>query len=180
MQPVAGAAAVMAVPQAGTFPVVQPAVANAQIASAAEAAINVALGIPATDAITTGEGSSAEAAATAGAPSATTAPDPKEVGGADSPTCNVLVHNMFNKDEETDEGWEEEIRLDFEDECSKYGTIRSVVVMSKEPGGKIYASFDSEDGAKACAENLAGRWFDKRQLRVEFVPDDEMSKVNGD
>ena len=43
--------------------------------------------------------------------------------------------------------------------------------MSKEVGGKIYASFETVEGAKACAENLAGRWFDKRQLKVEFVSD---------
>ncbi len=79
---------------------------------------------------------------------------------------------MFDKDQETEEGWEEEIRLDFEEECSKYGKITKVVVMSQEPGGKIYASFETIDGAKTCASTLAGRWFDKRQLRVEFVQED--------
>ncbi|KAL7519090.1 hypothetical protein ACHAWX_003889 [Stephanocyclus meneghinianus] len=76
---------------------------------------------------------------------------------------------MFDKDEETDPGWETDIRLDFEEECQQYGMITAVVVMSKEPGGKIYASFVSGDDALKCAKNLAGRWFDKRQLRVEFV-----------
>jgi len=81
---------------------------------------------------------------------------------------------MFNKDEETEEGWEEEIRLDFEEECTKYGKITSVTIMSKEPGGKIYATFETIDGAKTCASTLAGRWFDKRQLRVEYVKDEDL------
>jgi len=76
---------------------------------------------------------------------------------------------MYDKDEETDEGWQKEIEEDFVEECSKFGKIESVTVMHTEPGGKIYASFVDPNGAKACAENLAGRWFDKRQLRVDYV-----------
>jgi len=95
--------------------------------------------------------------------------DAKVIGGASNPTKHLLVHNMFDKDEETEEGWEEEIRLEFKEECSQHGKITDVIVVSKEPGGKIYASFETVDGAKTCASNLAGRWFDKRQLRVEFV-----------
>lgn len=97
------------------------------------------------------------------------ADDPKEVKG--KPSNVILVRNMFDKDEETEEGWEEDIRLDFEEESIKHGKIFSVKVMSKDVGGKIYASFETFEAAKACAENLAGRWFDKRQLRVEFVSD---------
>ena len=102
--------------------------------------------------------------------------DAKAIGNAGSPTPNLLVHNMFDKDEETDEGWEEDIKLDFEEECSKHGKLRLVKVMSTEPGGKIYASFEAVNEAKSCASSLAGRWFDKRQLRVEFVKDDEIPK----
>ena len=95
--------------------------------------------------------------------------DAKVVGRLDNPTQHILVHNMFDKDEETEKGWEDDIKLDFEEECAQYGKIINVVVMSKEVGGKIYASFDSAEGATKCAKGLAGRWFDKRQLRAEFV-----------
>uniref|UniRef100_A0A7S1YLA3 RRM domain-containing protein n=1 Tax=Grammatophora oceanica TaxID=210454 RepID=A0A7S1YLA3_9STRA len=95
--------------------------------------------------------------------------DAKVIGRADNPSEYLLIHNMFNKDEETDPNWEEDIRLDFEEECSKYGKLLKVVVMWKEPGGKIYARFSAINEAKTCASNLAGRWFDKRQLRVEYV-----------
>lgn len=122
---------------------------TAQLASVANAALDMALGVSPT--------------------TATVVEDAKVVGRSNQPTPHILVHNMFNKDEETDPGWENDIKLDFEEECAQYGKITRVVVMSKDPGGMIYASFDSMESASNCAKNLAGRWFDKRQLRVEFV-----------
>jgi len=92
------------------------------------------------------------------------------IGNAGSgPTRHLLVHNMYDKDEETDPGWEVEIKEEFLDECSKFGTIEHAKVMHLEPGGKIHATFADTEGAKNCAENLAGRWFDKRQLRVDYM-----------
>ena len=157
---------------------------SAQLASVADAALDVALGnIPSNGALSPVPVSTGVAATATTAPAepvigtasaaATTQPsnvdDAKVVGRIDRPSNHILVHNMFNKDEETEQGWEEDIKLDFEEECAQYGKISSVVVMSKEIGGKIYATFDSVDGAMNCAKSLAGRWFDKRQLRVEFV-----------
>jgi len=144
-------------------------------AEVAEDAINAALGLnyastTNTNNITTESTSKAESS-----PSLTTS-DPKQIKGADAPTKVILVHNMFDKDEETEDGWEEDIRLDFVDESSKYGNLLKVKVMSKEPGGKIFAAFEDLEGAKKCAETLAGRWFDKRQLRVEFIQDEDFPK----
>jgi RNA-binding protein 39 len=90
------------------------------------------------------------------------------------PTRSLLIHNMFDKDQETEEGWENDIKEEFEEECVKFGQIEKVVVMSKEAGGKIFASFSCVDAAQSCAQSLAGRWFDKRQLRVEFVSDESV------
>lgn len=113
---------------------------------------------------------------TAPIPASPALPDAKIVGKADNPTKMLLIRNMFDKDEETDAGWAEDIRLDFVEESSKWGTVTQAIVMEKEPGGKIYASFDSILQAQTCASNLAGRWFDKRQLRVEFIK--EMPQVS--
>jgi RNA-binding protein 23/39 len=124
---------------------------KSQLASVADAALDEALGV---------------------APSATPAPavdDAKVVGRSDNPSQHILVHNMYNKDEEMEQNWQNDIREDFMEECGQHGKITNVVVMYKEVGGKIYASFDSVEGATNCAKSLAGRWFDKRQLRVEFV-----------
>lgn len=96
------------------------------------------------------------------------------IGINNEPTNSILVYNMFDKDQEEGESWATEIKEEFEEECSKFGKLNFVKVMSSEPGGKIYASFDSVTAAAQCAKNLAGRWFDKRQLRVEYLEQSEI------
>eukprot|EP00984_Skeletonema_dohrnii_P006078 scaffold2155_cov125-Skeletonema_dohrnii-CCMP3373.AAC.6 len=123
---------------------------SAQLASVADAALDVALGnIP-----TSGAGAvspvpvnvaaaaaaapimqsptvvaPAQSSVIATAPAASIQPnnvdDAKVIGRIDRPSNHILVHNMFDKDEETDPGWEEDIRLDFEEECAQYGKISS-------------------------------------------------------
>jgi RNA-binding protein 39 len=160
------------------------------VASTAEAAINAALGLPANAAVapvsvaTPASDVAVPASQMDSSPKAVpqvaltsqVAVDAKVVGGADNPTKAILVHNMFDKDEETEPNWEEEIRLDFEDECAKYG-VSKVIVVHKEAGGKVYGVFETVDGAKSCATSLAGRWFAKRQLRVEFVAEDAVTSL---
>jgi RNA-binding protein 39 len=118
-------------------------------------------------------GDVAVAEATAAAPSSSES-GPKLLRG--ELTKNILVHNMFDKDSETEEGWAEELREEFTDECGKFGEILAVTVISDQPGGKIYASFGTLESAKKCANNLAGRWFDKRRLRVEYVEESSLPK----
>lgn len=119
---------------------------------------------------------SSTVAAAAAAASASISTPPQMIGGLDKPTTHLLVHNMFDKDEETGDAWPKEIKEDFEDECSKFGKIIEITVMFQEPGGKIYATFETIDAALKCAKNLAGRWFDKRQLRVDFVEASSLPK----
>lgn len=163
LNPTAGATAAAAPAAADTAAVPAAAAATSQVEAMAAAALDAAFGAaPAAD--------TAAAAATTAAPAASSEPaDPTKVGGADSPSTSILIHNMFDKDEEDEEGWPDDIKEEFIEECSKHGKILSVLVMSNDPGGKIYATFQTVDGARACAESLAGRFFDKRQLRAEFV-----------
>jgi len=141
---------------------VDGAQASSAIESTAEAAINAALGVPTTDNTIT-------------SPTSISSDDPKIVKG--TPSCIILVHNMFDKDEETDEGWQDDIKEEFVEESSNYGAISKntntgepcVLVVHDKPGGMVYAQFETIDMAKSCAEALTGRWFDKRQLRVEYV-----------
>ena len=172
---------------------------SASVSMAAEDAINAALGIPSTGQSTGGSlvptvadvsanlstplgltsasfASSEQASApeTYAAPIATSSlesVDNNVIGGSESPTRNLLVHNTFDKSEETEAGWEEELRQEFMEEVSKFGTVADIVVMSAEEGGKIYVKFDKVESAQNCASKFAGRWFDKRQLRVDFIAD---------
>lgn len=100
--------------------------------------------------------------------------DPSQIGNADKVSCHLLVCNMFDKNSETEKGWEEDVRLEFVEECSKFGSLRRVQVMHQEEGGRIYASFDKEEGAESCARTLAGRFFDGRRLRVSYVSESEL------
>ncbi len=148
-----------------------PATSSNSVENAAQDAINAALSGLSGAVVQTNQVTKAATSA----PALERNDDPKVVTG--TPSKNILVRNMFDKDEETEEGWEEDIKLDFEEESSKHGKINLVKVMSKEVGGKIYASFETMEGARDCAENLAGRWFDKRQLRVEFVSDETFETI---
>mmetsp|Transcript_10787 Transcript_10787/g.13371 ORF Transcript_10787/g.13371 Transcript_10787/m.13371 type:complete len:189 (+) Transcript_10787:338-904(+) len=157
------------VEQAFTYPTAAPQ--QDHIASAAAAAVNAALGIGTS---ATKEASNGKTAGDTNPPAVTQTADsdPKEVRGTLS--RKIMVHNVFDKNEETEEGWEEDIKEDFEEECSKHGTIKTVKVESEKEGGIIYVLFDSVDAATACAKALAGRWFDKRQLKVEYVPEESV------
>ena len=181
LNPNAGATAAAVPATATTSPaaaVPAAVAATSQVEAMAAAALDAAFGAaptPAPTADTTA--TAAPAPAPAPAPTASSEPaDPAKVGGADSPSTCILVHNMFDKDEEDEEGWPDDIKEEFNEECSKHGKILSVLVMSNDPGGKIYATFETVDGARACAESLAGRFFDKRQLRAEFVQAETIPK----
>lgn len=167
MQPLVGTDGVSVVPQAGG-PMMMAA-SHEQITSAAEAAINAAMGLPATAAAPAPQVAPPVTIPVA-ASAATATTESTEVTGILSQ--NLLVHNMFDKDEETEEGWERDIHEDFEEECSKYGAIKQVTVEHLKAGGMIYARFETADQAQKCATALQGRWFDKRRLRVEYVPDE--------
>lgn len=108
----------------------------------------------------------------------TTLPPTKLRSDADNaePTRLILIHNMFDKDNETEAGWEEELKEEIIEECSKFGDVISLSVMSKEAGGKILALFGTVEGAKNCATNLQGRWFDRRQLRIDYL--DESNAIS--
>ena len=156
-------------------------VANATISATAERALDDAMaGALTTTPTAAAVPTVAESQDTLSTTSGQALPAPPEaaklIGGSEVPTQHILVYNMFDKDTETGENWPAEIKEEFEEECSKFGKILLVKVMSDEPGGQIYASFDSVDAAVKCAQNLAGRWFDKRQLRVDYMQETEIPK----
>lgn len=85
-------------------------------------------------------------------------------------TKNVLLTNMFNPEEETEEGWENDIEEEVGSECSKFGKILSVVV-NKNSKGFVYIKYESITSAQAAIAALNGRFFAGKRITASFVID---------
>ena len=90
-----------------------------------------------------------------------------------SPSPFLLVRNMFDREAETEENWQDDIKEEFLEESGKYGTVEFVKVEHTLPGGMVYVKFKDEADAAKCKVALAGRWFDGRQLVVEYKSKEE-------
>ena len=83
------------------------------------------------------------------------------------PTTCVLVKNAFDPSQETDPSWDEEIANDIRDECSKFGQVLFVHV-DKDSRGFVYIKFGDVQAAIAAQKSLHGRWYNLKQLCVDF------------
>lgn len=84
---------------------------------------------------------------------------------------SVLLKNMFNPAEETDPGWDTDLRDDVKSECeAKYGPVVEIYV-EKESAGEIYVKFDTIESSTRAVTGLNGRWFGGSQVSAHFIPD---------
>jgi len=81
----------------------------------------------------------------------------------------VLVSNMFNPAEETEEGWAKDIEDDMRDESANFGAVADVRVDTRSPEGRVLVAFEAPEAAQKALQALNGRWFAKRQLKCQFV-----------
>lgn len=84
------------------------------------------------------------------------------------PTPCVLLKNMFNPQDESEPGWDQELAEDVREECSgKYGPVVHVYV---DPSSKgfVYLKFESVDAAVKAHSELSRRWFGGRQIMADF------------
>jgi len=79
----------------------------------------------------------------------------------------VLLKNMFDPTQETEPNWDEEIKQDIKEECSKYGSIQHIHV-EKDSKGFVYIKFGSTPAAQNAIKALNGRWFNGKQLQANF------------
>eukprot|EP01114_Cavostelium_apophysatum_P009992 TRINITY_DN2335_c0_g1_i1.p1 TRINITY_DN2335_c0_g1~~TRINITY_DN2335_c0_g1_i1.p1 ORF type:complete len:354 (+),score=98.02 TRINITY_DN2335_c0_g1_i1:487-1548(+) len=86
------------------------------------------------------------------------------------PTHCVLIKNMFDPASESEPNWDQEIKQDVSEECSKFGSIVHVYV-DKDSQGFVYMKFGSIPGAQNAINALNGRWFAGRMIEVDFVPE---------
>lgn len=83
------------------------------------------------------------------------------------PTACVLIKNAFDPAEENEPSWDEDIRGDIREECSKFGDVLFVHV-DKDSRGFVYLKFSDPQAAVAAQKALHKRWYNQKQLYVEF------------
>ncbi|PRP76674.1 RNA-binding protein 39-like isoform 1 [Planoprotostelium fungivorum] len=79
----------------------------------------------------------------------------------------VLLKNMFDPSEETEPNWDEEVKQDVKEECSRFGSIIHIHV-DRESKGFVYIKFGSTPAAANAIKALDGRWFSKRQIQANY------------
>ncbi|KAI9631135.1 hypothetical protein KEM48_013195 [Puccinia striiformis f. sp. tritici PST-130] len=66
---------------------------------------------------------------------------------------SVLLKNMFNPEEETEQGWDVELRDDVKGECEeKYGPVLAIAIEKESSAGDIYITFDSVPSAQKLSQ----------------------------
>ncbi|PSC72790.1 Splicing factor isoform 1 [Micractinium conductrix] len=83
------------------------------------------------------------------------------------PTQCLLLKNMFAPEEETGDGWDQEIAEDVGGECGKYGQVLHVFV-DRASRGFVYIKFADVAAATNAQRALHGRWFAARQIAADF------------
>ncbi|MBW0502851.1 hypothetical protein O181_042566 [Austropuccinia psidii MF-1] len=85
---------------------------------------------------------------------------------------SVLLKNMFNPEEETEPGWDVELKDEVKGECEdKYGSVLAIAIEKESTAGDIYITFDSVGSAQKAIAGLNNRWFGGRQITAAFISD---------
>lgn len=81
-----------------------------------------------------------------------------------------LLSNMFDPSQETNSGWEAEVRDDVIEECSKYGGVQHIYVDSASATGNVYVKCPDTSIAVSAVNALHGRWFAGKVITAAYVP----------
>uniref|UniRef100_A0A336LJK2 CSON003667 protein n=1 Tax=Culicoides sonorensis TaxID=179676 RepID=A0A336LJK2_CULSO len=82
--------------------------------------------------------------------------------------CFMLA-NMFDPATETNPNWEEDIKDDVIEECTKHGGVLHVYVDTAAPTGNVYVKCPSIATAVLSVNSLHGRWFAGRVISAGYV-----------
>ncbi|KAH6608692.1 hypothetical protein Trco_002038 [Trichoderma cornu-damae] len=89
----------------------------------------------------------------------------------------VILRHMFTPQElEEDPAALLEIKEDIRDECSKLGTVTSVVLYDLEPDGVVSVKFKDTESATACIKLMHGRSFGGSKVRASLAVGDKFKK----
>ncbi len=81
-----------------------------------------------------------------------------------------MLSNMFNPAQETNPGWDREVRDDVIDECNKSGGVLHLQVDTASPTGNVYVKCPDVATAVAAVNALHGRWFAGKVITAAYVP----------
>jgi len=87
------------------------------------------------------------------------------------PSVNLLICNMFDPATETEPDWDQDIREDMLEECSKFGQVETVYVEKVKPGGIVLVKFGTVDASMKGAMSMNGRFFAGRMITASYVDD---------
>ena len=102
-----------------------------------------------------------------GVPAIPVAPVTPAIAGV--PSACFMIRNMFDAAAEGEDDWDESIKEDVSEECSKYGVVEHCHVEKNKPGGIVFLKFNSLNASFLAANDLNGRFFGGRMLTVTFL-----------
>jgi len=84
------------------------------------------------------------------------------------PTCFVIMKNVFDIAEETEEEWDKDLELALRAKLAKYDA-ESIVVDKQSNSGDVYIRFEKIDCARSAQKSFDGRFFASRQIACFFL-----------
>lgn len=96
-------------------------------------------------------------------------------GAAHEPSSILMLLNLVSPDDLSDQDAIDDLKNDIGEECSKFGTVKSIQVPAPDADNvgtvKVYVEFDSPDSAKRAQMALAGRKYNNRMVITSFYPE---------
>uniref|UniRef100_A0A914XAI5 RRM domain-containing protein n=1 Tax=Plectus sambesii TaxID=2011161 RepID=A0A914XAI5_9BILA len=81
-----------------------------------------------------------------------------------------MLSNMFDPSQENDENWDQDIRDDVIEECTKNGGVWHIFVDKASAQGNVYVKCPSVAAAVGAVNSLHGRWFAGKVITANYVP----------
>ncbi|XP_050398993.1 RNA-binding protein 39 isoform X1 [Patella vulgata] len=100
----------------------------------------------------------------------TTPPPPAVQQAPPIATQCFMLSNMFDPITESRMNWDQEIRDDVIEECSKHGGVLHIFVDKASPQGNVYVKNPTIAAAVASVSALHGRYFAGRIITAAYVP----------
>eukprot|EP01124_Arcella_intermedia_P003425 TRINITY_DN11888_c0_g1_i2.p1 TRINITY_DN11888_c0_g1~~TRINITY_DN11888_c0_g1_i2.p1 ORF type:complete len:100 (-),score=4.46 TRINITY_DN11888_c0_g1_i2:408-707(-) len=85
-------------------------------------------------------------------------------------SSSIILKNMFDSSDAMYDDWENELKNDLNEECSKFGSIRHIQL--DKQFSLVYIHFDHPASAQTAQAALSGRWYAGRVLTCELITDE--------